>query len=249
MAVQRQRTKITPYISFCLGTPLLVLLRLRNSCYRGLLNWLKNLSSGEEASEKIREDNEYGLGRAIGYKACRLFVKHLIHNLKILEEWSENSYLLPFNSNVGRVLSRSGAILAFISWKDFQEQTEKSEGARRNIIANRLFTFRRPMNYWKEQLRKEGIDPSLADKVASLLWPKSKRKNLPLPAILNAVILQLETVVGYVDDGIMYVGVNFCKNLEVLCDACPLQRVCLANNGKPELKEKYFCGTSKGVFW
>ncbi|MCG2720283.1 MAG: hypothetical protein L6266_06200 [Nanoarchaeota archaeon] len=240
-------TKINPYTMHRWGTVMLCLKKLYED-NRTLLSFIKNSGRADNIPEIIRNDNEYGLGNAIGYKACRLLIKWLIHTFPIIKDrdlrWGPNSYEIPLDSNVGGVFMRSGLLFLVATEDDLWsskcwiEQTNK----RINLSAQRLNDLRIP----------EGIP--IENELQSVLssWGVRKRN---LMKLLNAFVVKLNNkeylaTIGQLDDGFMYIGQKYCKNEGVpLCEKCPLSNVCLSNNKEALLKTQYYCGTGVGVFF
>jgi hypothetical protein len=80
-----------------------------------LVDFLESFDSSEKMSQEIKDDERYGLGKAIGDKAAHLFAKWYIQTFSLCRKndvnWGKLSYEVPFDSNVGRVLFRTGFLL------------------------------------------------------------------------------------------------------------------------------------------
>lgn len=80
--------------------------------YQPFVDWIESFESAEFMANQIKNDERYGLGSAIGNKACHLFTKFYVSIFKLSSKkdnaWSDISYEIPFDSNVGRVLWRTG---------------------------------------------------------------------------------------------------------------------------------------------
>ncbi len=239
-------TKINPYTMHRWGTVMLCLKKLYED-NKTLLSFILESGRADNIAEYIRNDTEYGLGNAIGYKASRLLIKWVIHTFPIIERndlrWGPNSYEIPLDSNVGRVFMRSGLLFLFVNENQLWESRcwiEQTNG-RINLSAQRLNELRIPEN--------TPIENELQEILRN--WGVRKRN---LIKSLNAFILKLnqkgiKSTIGQLDDGFMYIGQNFCRNDKAICNKCPLNEVCLANNKEPLLKTQYYCGVGAGVFF
>lgn len=240
-------TKINPYTMHRWGTVMLCLKKLTEA-NMSLLSFMKSVRRANNIPNLIRNNNEYGLGNAIGYKATRLLIKWLIHTFGIIKGddllWGKNSYEIPLDSNVGGIFMRSGLLFLFATEDELWRSRcwiEQRNG-RVNLSAQRLNNLRIKENSFiiddlNEILRKWGV-----------------RKKNTMKSI-NAFILRLnkkgiDISVGELDDGFMYIGQNFCKNEVIpLCVKCPLSKICVANTAEPLLKSRYYCGAGRGVFY
>jgi len=129
-------TQTLNYAVFRWGVPLSVPLILEND-YKSkdddinpelLLDYLEDdndaewPSSAEIMSKKIKQHKRYGLGKAIGDKAAHLFAKWIVHTFNLTRKrditWGKYSFEVPFDSNAGRVLFRTGYLL---NWADIDD--------------------------------------------------------------------------------------------------------------------------------
>ena len=138
---------------------------------------------------------------------------------------------------------RSGLLFLFANedqlWKS-RCWIEQSSG-KVNLSAQRLNELRIPKNI--------PIENELQEVLRS--WGVRKRNIIKS---LNVFILKLnkngiKATIGQLDDGFMHIGQNFCKNDKAICDKCPLEKICLANNKESLLKTQYYCGVGAGVFF
>lgn len=238
--------RVTPWVAFRWGAPLGNVLRFGQE-RGGLLGWLNAFPSGELAATAIKHHPLFGLGGAIGEKASRLFVKWVAFTAQLAPAWTFNSYEVPLDANVGRVLMRTGYVFAFLNQEDMRKGSPPpwtlQEGGRVNLSAQSLND--RPLR------RTEEIEEDLT----SLLerWGLSRsRSNIRLMKTLNVILAQArgnEAPVGQLDDGFMAVGRDICFNTDPGCDRCPLNDVCIASRQVPELRTQFYCGTGAGVFY
>lgn len=90
-----------------------------------LLDYLESHSSTEQMTKKIKEDRRYGLGEAIGDKSVHLFGKWLVSCFNLTRQnspgWGEFSYEVPYDSNAGRVLWRTGYLLNWANEETYKQ--------------------------------------------------------------------------------------------------------------------------------
>jgi hypothetical protein len=238
--------RVTPWVMFRWGTPLSNVLRFSRAG-GGLLEWLNRFPSGEAAAVKIKSDLLFGLGGAIGEKASRLFIKWVAFTARLNPAWPPNSYEVPLDANVGRVLMRTGYIFAFLDQEDMirgaqPPWTEQDDGSV-NLSAQRL-----------NDLHLRRIE-EIEDQLISLseAWGFGRRRsNVRLMRTINVLLVQArgnEAPIGQVDDGFMAVGRYICKNSGPEIDHCPLNDICVAARRVPELRTQFYCGTGAGVFY
>lgn len=239
------QTRVTPWLAFRWGAPLANLIKL--SSRPGLLGWLRDFPSGETAAEAIKQDVNFGLGKAIGEKASRLISKWISYTARLPVDWDPSTHEVPLDVNVGRVLMRTGYLFAFISQEEMtrgvpSSWTVQGDGrdARVNLSAQSL-----------NDRRLSGTDP-IEDDMRSVLsrwglrWG-SRRFMTTVAAILSRTSGD-DAAAGQLDDGFMKIGRDHCFNVDPDCPRCPLRRVCVANTVEPLLKTRFYCGTGAGVF-
>lgn len=133
--------RVTPWVAFRWGAPLGNVLRFSQES-GGLMEWLNSHPSGEAAAIAIKSDPLHGLGGAIGEKASRLFVKWVAFTAQLSPAWPVNSYEVPLDTNVGRVLMRTGYIFAFFIQEDMTRGSPPpwtaQEGGKVNLSAQAL---------------------------------------------------------------------------------------------------------------
>lgn len=240
-------TKINPYTMYRWGTVMLCLKKLYED-NKTLLSYIMGARRANSITDLIRNDDEYGLGNAIGFKACKLLTKWIIHTFPIIEstdpKWDQNSYEIPLDSNVGGVFMRSGLLFLFTNAKELWESRcwIKQNNGRVNLSAQRLNDLKITKN------------TAIENELNEILKRWSLRRRNLMKA-LNAFILKLnkrniKATIGQLDDGFIYIGRNFCKReSKPLCNKCPLKNLCLANKKEHLLKTQYYCGVGQGVFF
>ena len=208
------------------------------------VEYLESFESSEIMSKELKNHERYGLGSAIGDKACHLFVKWYIHtfNLSSKKEdgWSKWSFEVPFDSNAGRVLFRAGFFTSFADLEDYEDweviQKGKGKGKTHYI---------RVTNIRGKKVQKDIEDKKIIENYNEVILNHLKiRKRIPtkfeIQQIPNAMLLNSKFGIGDFDDGLIYIGTKFCFNHEKPdCKNCPLKDLCLGKNKKPELIKNY----------
>ncbi len=214
-----------------------------------LLDYLESWPSAERMSKQIKAHNRYGLGKAIGDKATHLFTKWVVETFRLSrrtdEGWSPFSYEVPYDSNAGRVLWRTGYILHWLDEQTLRDkkviQPGKGKGNTHYLRVTNLRNIAIPLKeYNPEQwalyidLTKEyfkGGHPQKAQfQRLQHLYLLEHSQNHPDDPL----------TVGHFDDGLMYVGTRFCFNHDKPnCAACPLKEHCLGYQQRPNLIADY----------
>ncbi len=125
-------TQVLDYVIHRWGLPLCCFLirekdleKQNKISYSPFVDWIESFKSAELMAREIKNNERYGLGSAIGPKACHLFAKFYVSVFKLTKRkddgWSDISYEIPFDSNVGRVLWRTGFLLFLAEEKDYVE--------------------------------------------------------------------------------------------------------------------------------
>ncbi|GHT20879.1 hypothetical protein FACS189419_00880 [Planctomycetales bacterium] len=206
-----------------------------------LAEHLERFISAEVMSQQMKDDERYGLGKAIGDKAAHLFVKWYIHTFGLAKRkdaaWSKNSYELPLDSNVGRVLLRTGFWLQLATMEDYQKaDIIQLEGGKKGTHYLRVTNIR-------------GTKPTLVvpdcefgkQYLAVMKTSFGQRKRtIELQRIPNALLINTDYFIGDLDDGIIHIGTKYCLNHEnPKCNECPLNRICLGHNERQDLIDDY----------
>jgi len=247
-----RHNRIIPSVLIDWGAPLLLIYSLQSEG-RSLLQWVHSWRCADDVVNYLKHDRDFGLGDAIGDKACRLFIKQLIHTYRLIDDknllWGQNSYTIPIDSNVGRVLMRTGFVFGIMSSSTFYHTCcHKQANNKINLGANRLAD----VNF--DLMRTPKSIVRMAEQIAKSWRPRSRVMGFPIS--LNAVA-QLNTVgmdepsIGRIDDGLMTIGTKYCANnrSQIRCPECPMKSVCAANNREAWLIDEYYCGTGEGVFY
>jgi len=220
------------------GVPLCVPLLLekdlqknRKESVEPLIEYLNSFDSAEIMSQQIKDNERYGMGSAIGDKAGHLFAKMFIHyfNLagKYSASWGPISYELPLDSNAGRVLFRTGILFDWISKKNLIKhgviQKRKIKDANHYIRVTKLReicidTFGNDKEFF-EKYKKI---------VSDYLKVQTNPKKIKLQHIPNVLLMNTKYGIGDLDDGLMYIGTNFCFNHKnPRCGECPIRNNCV----------------------
>ncbi|MCM1042782.1 MAG: hypothetical protein NC350_01035 [Corallococcus sp.] len=228
-------TQTLSYAVFRWGTPLAVPLTLGNiDCDNPhcLIDFLKSFESSELMSQGIKSHKRYGLGKAIGNKAAHLFAKWVTYAYPLLGSdtdtgWGQYSYEVPFDSNAGRVLWRTGFLLHFVTEKELVDNSVIQIGNGKSGKNYLRITNCRGISVSQNvhEINKDIYD----DLCINCLKVKTKRPKIIELQRIPAVLLYegKNYSVGEFDDGLMYIGTNFCFNHNnPNCEECPLKTLC-----------------------
>ncbi len=242
-------TQTLNYAVFRWGVPLSVPLILEND-YKSkdddinpelLLDYLEDdndaewPSSAEIMSKKIKQHKRYGLGKAIGDKAAHLFAKWIVHTFNLTRKrditWGKYSFEVPFDSNAGRVLFRTGYLLNWADIDDYKKsnviQPNQGKGGTDYIRVTNIRGMKATKNI-------STIDPNIYRDlcVKYLLTHRRAPKKYEIQKIPIAQLLKEKKYgPGDLDDGLMYIGTHFCFNIEnPNCDDCPINSYCSGFN-------------------
>jgi hypothetical protein len=196
-----------------------------------LLNHLREYKSAEEMSRQLKDHPRYGLGKAIGDKAAHLYAKWLIHSFPVLRDesdpaWGPFSFEVPFDSNAGRVLWRTGFFLEWADEKDYEQwnviQRGKGKGGKHYI---RVTNIRERASQRAQEVSTLRI--SYREVVKAHLQIGSPHKVQIQRIPLALLYMDRIGTPGELDDGLMYVGTQFCFNHDQpRCQHCPINEVC-----------------------
>lgn len=233
--------QVLSYAVFRWGVPLAVPLLLtrdeKDEERKGtaLLRYLESWRSAEVMSWRLKDHSRYGLGKAIGDKATHLFAKWMIHSYLLTTKtedaaWSPFSFEVPFDSNAGRVLFRTGFFLEWASLEEYEHdkwdviRIGKGKGGTHYI---------RVTNIRGKRSKRAEQDDALVYAYQELCTTYLRTHQRPPQAVYIqriplAILLQNQLFTpGELDDGLMYIGTNFCFNhANPLCEQCPVNRLC-----------------------
>lgn len=134
--------QVLNYAVFRWGVPLALSLLLDRDCKDDnkrptvLTDYLESWKSAEEMSQQLKDNERYGLGKAIGDKACHLFAKWMVSSFRLTRRtdssWGDFSFEVPYDSNAGRVLWRTGFLLKWTTENHYIDKKviQQGEGSR-----------------------------------------------------------------------------------------------------------------------
>jgi hypothetical protein len=209
-----------------------------------LVDYIESWDSAEIMSKMLKDNERYGLGSAIGDKACHLFAKWFVHTFKLTRRTDDCfgplSYELPLDSNAGRVLFRIGFLLNCAEIDDYENwnviQKEAGKDGKHYIRVTNI-------RGCKSQLFSESQEfmDSYATICLDHLKTRIRRPTMvEIQQIPNVSLLGTGYGIGDLDDGLMFIGTNYCFNHdEPNCRECPIRHCCAGYNNNRELIENY----------
>lgn len=209
-----------------------------------LVDYLEQYDSAENMSIGLKTHDKFGLGKAIGNKACHLFAKWMVSTFRLSKRtdlsWGEYSYEVPFDSNAGRVLWRTGYLLALSDIDAYRRarvvQPEAGKGGADYLRVTKLRGLR----------VTEHIDDSgIVDTYRTLClkhWRSHKRapRKLEIQRFQHPLLYRENRRVADFDDGLIEIGRHYCYNHEAPnCADCPIRQHCRGNRSDRALIEDY----------
>jgi hypothetical protein len=231
--------QVLGYAVYRWGTPLCVphllakdLQKEKKESNEPLVEYIESWNSAEMMSQQIKDHKRYGLGKAIGDKTGHLFAKLYIHTFGLVKRkdlaFGPLSYELPFDSNAGRVLFRSGFLLKCATLSEYEKwevvQKGKGKSGRHNI---------RVTNIRGNKSHKLSVSEKLMNSYGSicihyLKTRERKPSTIEIQQIPNALLFNTPYGIGDLDDGLIYIGTNFCFNHDKpKCNQCSIRSLCL----------------------
>jgi hypothetical protein len=234
--------QVLNYAVFRWGVPLCVPLILEKDGKK-LVDYLEESDSAELMSKVIKDDERYGLGKAIGDKACHLFSKWYVYSFRLAKRqdksWQNLSFEIPFDSNAGRIFFRTGFLLTWAGINDYEkwEVIQKGKGkGETNYI--RVTNIRG--NKSNAALRNKELFEKYKIVCADYLCTKKRPKTIEIQQIPNALLLNTDYGIGELDDGLVYIGTKYCLNHEnPKCKDCPIKELCEGYKNNPDLIQSY----------
>jgi hypothetical protein len=246
-------TQALNYAVFRWGVPLALPLVLDGACDQDsrrstvLLDYIESYESAEAMSLGLKDHRRYGLGKAIGDKACHLFAKWFCMSFGLSRRggtaWGPFSYEVPFDSNAGRVLWRTGFLLRLASLDEYVEERVVQRGVGKGGLDYIRVTNIRGMAVSAPV--PSDIRQSHAAVCVNHLRSHSKGPTkVQIQRVPHALLLQVfdETGLGVadLDEGLIRIGTTFCFNhSQPRCAECPVSSVCEGYQGRRELIESY----------
>jgi hypothetical protein len=234
--------QVLNYAIFRWGVPLSLTLLLEKDG-KTLVDYIEKWDSGEIMSRQLKDNERYGLGKAIGDKASHLFAKWYIHSFNLTRNsdlaWGKLSFELPLDSNAGRILFRTGWLLNFTGMKELEEwnviQKNVGKGKTHYIRVTNLRGNKSKSAYADSDIFQKYCEIS-----ALHLKTKKSPRSVEIQQIPNVLLLESDCGIGDLDDGLMYIGTNYCLNHETpKCEKCPIANLCMGHQAKPSLIKNY----------
>lgn len=241
--------QVLGYAVFRWGVPLALPLILVSEASdeerpQALLKYLHRYPSAEKMSVQLKSHRRYGLGKAIGDKAAHLYAKWLVHSFPILRDdhtpgWGAFSFEVPFDSNAGRVLWRTGFFLEWATHKDYEGwdviQIGKGKGGTHYIRVTNIREKASQQAHNIPELWKAYRD------VVTHHLQMGRPQKVQIQRIPLALLYMSGTGnPGELDDGLMHIGTQFCLNHDQPeCQKCPIRDVCLGYKQERSLITEY----------
>lgn len=199
-------------------------------------------------SIQLKHDPSFGLGAAIGDKASHLFTKNYvsIYDLKRRSDkgWSELSYEVPFDSNVGRVLFRTGF---FLEWTTLdvlrKKEVIQKEKGKHGVDYIRVTNIRGLEVNSIPNDSKEFLE--YTEIVRDYLKAGIRPRQIEIQRLANLLVYELNKQdkkysLADLDDGLMEVGTGYCFNTpSPRCSKCPVRHLCRGYNQDKKLITDY----------
>jgi len=245
--------QVLGYAVFRWGVPLAVPLLLEKDepdeerRSTALLDYLESWQSAEEMSQQLKDHRRYGLGKAVGDKACHLFAKWMVSSFRLARKrepsWGEFSFEVPYDSNAGRVLWRTGYLLRWANEEYYKKQKIVQPGkGKRGTSYIRVTNLRgkRAMVPLPDRVQRNYDEIA----VKHLRSHKGPPRKVEIQRIQHAFLLEAFPTEGLgiadFDDGLIYVGTKHCFNhSEPLCAECPINDLCEGYQSNPRLIKGY----------
>jgi len=212
-----------------------------------LTDYLESWVSAEAMSQQIKDHERYGLGKAIGDKACHLFAKWIVSSFRLTRRrevsWGDFSFEVPYDSNAGRVLWRTGFLLNWASEQEYiaKEVVQPGRG-KQGLNYIRVTNIRgmpatRPL---PADVQGRYVD-------ICLNHLKSHRRapaKVEIQRIQHAYLLSEYPTTGLCvadfDEGLIHIGTRYCFNHESPdCSRCPANQSCEGYQSDKRLIEDY----------
>ncbi|MCX7785006.1 MAG: hypothetical protein N2201_02075 [candidate division WOR-3 bacterium] len=241
------------------GVPLCIPLLLENDLQKEgkeskqpLIDYLESYASAEIMAQGLKDHYRYGLGSAIGDKACHLFAKMYVSVFNLVKHkindtgWTDISYETPFDSNAGRVLFRTGFLLEFANLEDYKKW---------NVIQKRIGKEGMPYYIRVTNIRGKKTQKIKPESELFTYYKDIVNNYLKIGMSPRAAEIQrMPTLILYIlkkkgyhysiadfDDGLMKIGTEYCKNnTSPKCQNCPIKQLCFAFNKDKSLIKEYW---------
>ncbi len=242
--------QVLSYAVFRWGVPLALPLLLEREAEgehksTALLDYLERWESAERMSEQLKDNPRYGLGKAIGDKACHLLAKWLVATWHLSRRsgpsWGPFSFEVPYDSNAGRVLWRTGYFLAWATEEAYRRagviQPGKGKGGKHYLRVTNIRGL--PVARALPQDLRKAYDEVV---INHLRTHKRPPRQVEVHRIQHAILLLSSSGLGVaeLDDGLIHIGTRYCKNHEQpACSECPIGHLCEGHARRPVLIADY----------
>ena len=208
-----------------------------------LIDYLEKWSSAEKMSQELKDDNIYGLGKAIGDKACHLYAKWIVSSFALTQqnndEWGEYSFECPYDSNAGRVLWRTGYLLHLAKEEEYKQKKVIQSGQGKKGLAYIRVTNIRGMKVSCE-LPSDVFSAYQELCVNHLKTHKKSPKKVETQRLQHVFLMSSSKSVAAFDDGLIHIGREYCHNHEKPdCGNCPLKEHCEGFQSNQKLIKEY----------
>lgn len=212
-----------------------------------LVDYLERWPSAEIMSQMLKDHERYGLGKAIGDKACHLFAKWMVSSFRLTRRtepsWGDFSFEVPYDSNAGRVLWRTGYLLRWASEGDYMRQGVVQSGKGKGGLHYIRVTNIRGMG----AVQRMPADLKTAyDEIAlnHLKTHKRPPQKVEIQRIQHAYLLtnyqQSGLGVADFDEGLINIGTRYCFNhAKPECSQCPINQSCEGYQSNPRLIQEF----------
>lgn len=209
-----------------------------------LVEYIESWDSSEIMSQQIKDNERYGLGKAIGDKAGHLFAKLYIHTFGIGKRKNNSfgplSYELPLDSNIGRVLFRSGFWLEWAKLEEYEKwdviQKKGGKGGKDYIRVTNI-------RGQKSDVASSNITLMDTHRIIATSYLKTHSRSpqkVEIQQIHNSLLYNTNYGIGDLDDGLIYIGTNFCLNHDApKCSDCPINSLCVGYKKQPKWISDY----------
>ncbi len=222
------------------GVPLCMLLLLEkdSDCSnQPFIEYVEQFQSAEIFSKELKNHKRYGMGSAIGDKACHLFVKNYVSVLNLKSKkvendkgWSDISYEVPLDSNAGRVLFRIGFVDETIPYDILKKKNvikeRKGKGGKHYIRVTNLRNIKVEGDVFKPYRNEYS-------KMIEDHFRTGSKKTMCFQRLPNFFLYLLSKhtnkkySIADFDDGLIHIGTKYCFNHDnPKCDECKINKIC-----------------------